>query len=113
MAVANADVKLAAARKNLHESIELIWTILNDLRVIDDDAIANVWSAANHAANTARAVSTDIYAVTGTASLYVTSPIERAHRDVHAVLQHGIIQPHWMSQVGKVKLGLKKCRPNV
>ena len=50
---------------------------------------------------------TEIYAAAGTAALYTKSHIERTHRDIHAVLQHGIIQPHWMNQAGMAYVGLK------
>ena len=51
-------------------------------------------------------VVSEVYAVAGTASLYKKHKIERAHRDIHAILQHGIIQPHWMNQAGMAYVGL-------
>ena len=48
----------------------------------------------------------EIYAVAGTSSLYRNFKIERAHRDIHAILQHGIVQPHWMNQAGMAYVGL-------
>ena len=48
----------------------------------------------------------EIYAVAGTASLYKKNRIERAHRDIYAILQHGIIQPRWIEQAGMAYVGL-------
>lgn len=48
----------------------------------------------------------ELYATAGTASLYMDKPIERAHRDIHAVLQHIAMQPFWLEQARRVKLGL-------
>jgi hypothetical protein len=39
------------------------------------------------------------------------SPIERAHRDIHAVMQHVALQPFWLEQAGRVRLGLEATFP--
>ena len=52
-----------------------------------------------------------MYAAAGTSSLYVDHPIERAHRDIYAVMQHVILQPLWLEEAGRVKLGLEPENP--
>ena len=104
--VAESLISLQAARDCLHHCVEKLWKQVSVQEPISDDLLAGIWSSAVHATTTARASMTDTYAVAGTISLYSATPIERAHRDLHALLQHGIIQPHWMTQAGMVSLGL-------
>ena len=106
-AVAKSKAILNASRTQLHNSVEVIWKESVEGKTYTDEQLADVWGASIQAATNARAMLTEIYAVAGTASLYTSSHIERTHRDIHAVLQHGIIQPHWMNQAGMAYLGLK------
>jgi alkylation response protein AidB-like acyl-CoA dehydrogenase len=106
-AVAKSKSLLNASRTQLHNAVETIWHASINKDRYTDEELADVWAASVNAATSARAMLTEIYAVAGTASLYTKSHIERAHRDIHAVLQHGIIQPHWMNQAGMAYLGLK------
>lgn len=105
-AVANGLAKISAVRSHLHVSVETLWKESVDGNRFSDKQLADVWAASCNAATTSRSVLSDIYAVAGTVSLYTKFPIERAHRDIYAVLQHGIIQPHWMNQAGMAYLGL-------
>ncbi|MGP9545683.1 hypothetical protein ACT3QR_11855 [Psychrobacter sp. AOP7-B1-25] len=68
--------------------------------------LADVWIASCEAAKEARDMVSEIYAVAGTSSLYKKYKIERAHRDIYAILQHGMVQPHWMNQAGMAYIGL-------
>ena len=52
-----------------------------------------------------------MYEAAGTAALYVDCPIERAHRDVHAVAQHRVLAPMHFEEVGRVHLGLSPNNP--
>ena len=106
-AVAKSKTLLNASRTQLHNSVSTIWKQSLENGTYTDEQLADVWAASVQAAINARAMVTEIYSVAGTASLYTSSLIERAHRDIHAVLQHGIIQPHWMNQAGMAYLGIK------
>jgi alkylation response protein AidB-like acyl-CoA dehydrogenase len=106
-AVSKSKTLLSASRAQLHNSVSTIWKQSLENKPYSDEQLADVWAASVQAATNARAMVTEIYTVAGTASLYTTSLIERVHRDIHAVLQHGIIQPHWMNQAGMAYLGLK------
>lgn len=105
-AIAKSKIVLAAYRSQLHASVNTLWDLAQQHATFTDQQLADVWAAAGEAARAAREMVSEIYGVAGTASLYKKYKIERAHRDIHAILQHGIIQPHWMEQVGRVYVGL-------
>jgi alkylation response protein AidB-like acyl-CoA dehydrogenase len=105
-AVAKSRTILESKRVQLHNAVSTIWKESLEGNTYTDEQLADVWAASVQAATDARSMLTEIYAVAGTASLYTKSHIERAHRDIHAVLQHGIIQPHWMDQAGMAYVGL-------
>lgn len=105
--VAKGKTLLKSLRTQLHDAVTVIWENAQNNDANTDEQLADVWAAAYQAATTARAMVTEIYDVAGTVSLYSKYTIERAHRDIHAVLQHGIIQPHWMNQAGMAYLGIK------
>jgi len=106
-AIAISKTTLDARRTQLYHSVGILWEEAQKGNRFTDVQLADVWAAAIEAATSSRALVTEIFAVTGTASLYTKYKIERAHRDIHAVLQHGIIQPHWMNQAGMAYAGLK------
>jgi len=107
IAVAKSKTLLSSARTQLHNAVAIIWKESQERNTYTDEQLADVWTASVQAATDARAMLTEIYAAAGTAALYTKSHIERTHRDIHAVLQHGIIQPHWMNQAGMAYVGLK------
>ncbi len=106
-AVSKSKTILSAARTQLHNSVSVIWKESIEGNTYSDEQLADVWAASVQAATSARAMLTEIYSVAGTAALYTKSHIERTHRDIHAVLQHGIIQPLWLNQAGMAYVGLK------
>ena len=76
-------------------------------------SIAAVYAAAHHAMAQGRAAVTAMYALAGASSLYTSSPLERSHRDMHAMAAHVIAQPMWLEDTGRVALGLKTYEPFV
>ena len=106
-AIAKSRTLLASKRAQLHSSVSILWDESRNHNAFTDEQLADVWAGSCEAAREARAMVSEIYAVAGTASLYKKYKIERTHRDIHAILQHGIIQPHWMNQAGMAYAGLK------
>ena len=106
-AIAKSKTLLASKRAQLHSSVNTLWEESQNRNTFTDEQLADVWAASCEAAREARAMVSEIYAVAGTSSLYKKYKIERAHRDIHAILQHGILQPHWMNQAAMAYVGLK------
>ncbi|WP_352336411.1 acyl-CoA dehydrogenase family protein [Psychrobacter sp. 16-MNA-CIBAN-0192] len=106
-AIAKSKTLLTSKRSQLHSAVGTLWEVSQNKNTFTDEQLADVWAAACEAAREARAMVSEIYAVAGTSSLYKKYKIERAHRDIHAILQHGIVQPHWMNQAGMAYVGLK------
>ena len=46
-----------------------------------------------------------MYAAGGSSSLYTDCPLERAHRDLRAMLRHIIAQSFWIEGAARVRLG--------
>ena len=97
--------------RDRHNAVSVIWEEAKAGNTYTDEQLADVWSASLYAATSARDMVSEIYAAAGTVSLYTENIIERAHRDIYAVLQHGIVQPHWMNQAGMAYLGIKPKGP--
>ena len=109
-AIAEHQASIAAAREFLHARVAQLWTEAESgQRTID--SIAAVFSAAHHAMARGRAAVTAMYALAGASALYTSSPLERAHRDMHAMAAHVIAQPMWLEDTGRVALGLKAMNP--
>jgi hypothetical protein len=65
----------------------------------------------HHAVAAARQAVDSMYAAGGTSSLYSSCPLERAHRDLHAMLRHVIGQRFWIEDAGRVMLGMDPQHP--
>lgn len=109
--LARLATQLTAVRAELHRSVEVLAGLAAENTAPTDEQYASVWAASINAATTSRDTVSEIYAVSGTVAMYTSSPIERAHRDVFAVLQHGMMQPHWLSHAGGVMMGLPPTSP--
>jgi alkylation response protein AidB-like acyl-CoA dehydrogenase len=75
------------------------------------DEITSVWSAALHAAVSAERAVDAAYAAGGISSLYTSCPLERAHRDMHAMRRHIVGQDLWLEDAGRVRLGAAPTHP--
>jgi alkylation response protein AidB-like acyl-CoA dehydrogenase len=109
--VASSAAKLDAARRLLHAALGALWATCTQGTPVTDAQRARVWESGLDAAQTAKAVVTSMYEAAGTSALYIDCPIERAHRDIYAVMQHVIFAPMWLEAAGRVRLGLTPQNP--
>jgi len=109
-AIAEHRVRLAAAGDLLDKRVARLWEVAMSARPTAAD-IADVFGAAHYATAQGRGAVTAMYAAAGATALYTSSPLERAHRDVHTMAAHIIAQPHYMEDTGRVLLGQKPLNP--
>jgi alkylation response protein AidB-like acyl-CoA dehydrogenase len=109
-AIAEHRTSLAAARDRLHACVAKLW-IAAESGSAPLAQIADVYGAAHHAMAEGRAALNAMYALSGVSSLYTSSPLERAHRDMHAMAAHVIAQPMWLEDTGRAMLGAKPLNP--
>jgi alkylation response protein AidB-like acyl-CoA dehydrogenase len=102
---------LQAARSHLHTTTGRIWDKAGAGQPVELDDISAVWGAALHANNVSRHAVDAMYGIGGTSSLYTACPLERAHRDIHAMMRHVISQPLWLENAGRVIFGLQPEEP--
>ncbi len=100
-----------AARSYLYASTEQVWEDAVAGRTGDPAHVAALFAAAQHAIAIARDTVDGAFALVGTAALYVDNPLERAHRDMHAMLRHILAQPSWLEQAGRLEFGLEITEP--
>jgi alkylation response protein AidB-like acyl-CoA dehydrogenase len=109
-AIAEHQARIAAAREFLHARVAQLWKDAEaGQRPVN--RIAEVFAAAHHAMAQGRAAVTAMYALAGASALYTSSPLERAHRDMHAMAAHVIAQPMWLEDTGRVALGIRTQNP--
>jgi len=109
-AIAEHGVRLAAARNHLHDCVRRLWEA-SIAAPATSEQIAEVYNAAHHAMAQGRAAVSAMYSLAGASALYTSSPLERIHRDMHAMAAHVIAQPMWVEDTGRVLLGVKPVNP--
>ena len=109
--IARAATTVDAMRERLYTTYTRLWGNVEAHEPVTPEVLGDVWAASVTTALECRDAVSKMYAMAGTSSLYVDSPIERAHRDIHAMLQHVITQPLWLEEAGRVKLGLEPTTP--
>ena len=110
-AVARQSAALAAARAYLHACAVRLWEASGSGAGATLDDISAVWGSAHHAADASRATVEAMYAAAGTSSLYTSCPLERAHRDIHAMSRHVVAQTIWLEDAGRARLGIAPTHP--
>lgn len=109
-AIARETVSLEAARAHLRACVERLWdAVVSESPAID--GITAVWAAALHAMDAGRRAVDAMYAAAGTSALYTECPLERAHRDMHAMSRHIVAQTFWLEDAGRTKLGISPTHP--
>jgi alkylation response protein AidB-like acyl-CoA dehydrogenase len=111
-AVAAAIAEVDAARLLLHRTLGEVWDTCLGGDPVTEAQRARLWASSVHAAKIARPVVTAMFDAAGSTALYVDCPLERAQRDIQAVIQHAVIGMSHFEQAGRVYLGLAPTNPN-
>jgi alkylation response protein AidB-like acyl-CoA dehydrogenase len=109
--IATAAAELDSARLLLHAALDDVWASCQQGSPVTSKQRARVWGSALHAARKTKAVVTAVYEAAGVSALYVDCPIERIHRDIHAVAQHIVLAPMWLEEAGRVIFGFESRNP--
>jgi alkylation response protein AidB-like acyl-CoA dehydrogenase len=109
--IAQASVKITALRAHLHNSLGNLWERCQSGPDWTMDDLANVWSASVTTGRECRTIVSNLYEVAGSTALYQDFILERCHRDIHAAMQHVVIQRLWLEESGRVKFGMEPTNP--
>ncbi|HEY3516674.1 MAG TPA: acyl-CoA dehydrogenase family protein [Gammaproteobacteria bacterium] len=109
--IARHSAALDAARAYVHACAAQLWRTAVDGGPPALDEITSMWCAALHAASVAETAVDAAYAAGGINSLYTACPLERAHRDMHAMRRHIVGQALWLEDAGRVRLGAAPTHP--
>ena len=102
---------LEAARAYLHACAAQLWRTAESGGPPALDEITALWGAGLHAAAAAETAVDTAYDAGGINSLYTSCPLERAHRDMHAMRRHIVGQALWLEDAGRVRLGAAPTHP--
>lgn len=105
-AVALHGAAIQSARLHLRTTFARIWEKCQAGEEVTDELLADGFSAVGAATKVAKEAVSALYDAAGTSAIYVDCPLERAERDLRTILQHVIMQPVWLENAGRVKLGL-------
>jgi len=105
--LAQADALVRAARLYLFDAVGTLWDEVIAGRPGTPEQRAQILQANYHAVAAAVDAVDLVQRLGGATSLYTTSPLERAFRDVHAVTQHIGVHPRTLESTGKVLFGLE------
>lgn len=111
IAVAQAEAMLGSARTYLYDAMEKVWETVQAGDEANMRQRATLRGAACHAAIASAQVVDLMYNTGGGSSIYYSSLLQRAFRDVHAATQHVGVAPDSMEEVGRVLLGLSPTAP--
>jgi indole-3-acetate monooxygenase len=106
MEVAQSEAMLAGARTLVFESVAAAWQTAAAGGELTLDQRARLRLAATHATTTSAQVVDAMYTVGGGSSIYLSSPLQRRFRDVHAATQHVMVARPTYELIGRVMLGL-------
>lgn len=107
MRVSQAEALVRSARLFLFDSVDQLWAHLLAAGEATMEARALARLAASHAVSSAVEAIDLMYVAGGARSIYVTSPLERAFRDVHTITQHIGVHPRVIHSTGRVLFGLE------
>jgi indole-3-acetate monooxygenase len=106
-AVARHGAAVGAARSWLYDRCGLVWRRAEAGDTCTREEVADVYGAALHAMSVATDAVDAACATAGTSSIYTSSPLERAHRDIHVMACHRLAGVAFAEDVGRIRFGLE------
>ncbi len=104
--IAEAEMKLGAARSYVFSSLETQWNKLEKGEELSEKERADVWMSRLNAFQTARDVVRILYDTIGGSAIYAhKGPLDRAMRDTTTMCQHMVGQVKTSEAVGALLLG--------
>ena len=102
--VARAEALTDSARSYMYETVEALWTMVEQGQPASIDARRRVRLAGIHAADTAATAVDLLYNAAGASSIADTCPLQRHFRDVHVVTQHMHVSGAGYERMGRLRL---------
>jgi alkylation response protein AidB-like acyl-CoA dehydrogenase len=109
--IAEAEALLGAARAYLYESMSELWANALAGEAAPLPLRAKIRRAQVHGARSAARAVDLMCAAAGGHAIFESSPFERCHRDVHAVLAHVTQTRTMMTDAGRAQLGVPTQAP--
>lgn len=109
--LAQAEALVQSARLFLYDAVNQVWDAVVAGGAVTLEGRARVRLATSFAVSSAVKAVDLVYLTGGATSLYATSPLDRAFRDVHGVTQHLSVHPRTMEMAGRVLFGLELDSP--
>jgi len=105
--VAIAEAKLRSAWSFMNSVLNDSWqaALADETPTVEQKRLLRM--SATHATQTAAEVAELMYKVGGGASVYKTSMLQRAFRDVFVATQHAMVAPRVFETVGRIRFGLE------
>jgi alkylation response protein AidB-like acyl-CoA dehydrogenase len=104
---------VSAARAEIHRTADALWQVAEGGENASLSDRAAAFGASANAIEVARKTVDEMYDLGGTSAAYISSPLERAHRDLRVMLQHIAAQKMWAEQSGGILFGLDPTNPQV
>jgi alkylation response protein AidB-like acyl-CoA dehydrogenase len=104
-ALARAEMWLGAARSYTYETLDAVWTRLQETGELDRELRLALGLSRLHAARTAREVAQLMVDTAGTSAIYAASPLDRLLRDAITLSQHVLAQERLLEILGGMMVG--------
>jgi alkylation response protein AidB-like acyl-CoA dehydrogenase len=111
--VARAEAAVRSARTWLYDTVARIASALAGGAPVGGELRCELMLASAHATRSAASAVDRMHLAGGGSAIYSSSPLDRAHRDVHAATQHRRTAPIQFEITGRMLLGLDPDDPMV
>jgi alkylation response protein AidB-like acyl-CoA dehydrogenase len=102
--VARAEAALGAARTFVHSAVSDAWDTVRRDRPLTIEQRARVSAATTHAMTAAIAAVDAVFVHAGGSALYLSNPLQRCFRDIHAAAQHIVFSSERWRKIGRALL---------